>query len=184
MTFHQLARSCRLNGTLSFRGQGVSAQSQPAWRGCVSEPTTSRQGGVEGQKEVGSDQGLLPALKEGPFVAETLARAAWPFKDQPPCSCKPTTADDKASAANYPADGESLKCRCQSEGWSLCLQWDKIQERGVKEVRIQGSFCPLNQKKPIILFVFSELGNIVYMYSIEQMFYTCDHSCNRIVKDG
>lgn len=110
----------------------------------MSEPATSQQGGVEGQKEVGSDQGLLPALKEAPFVAETLARAAWPFKDQPACSSKPTTADDKASAANYPADGESLKWGCQSEGWSLCLQWDRIQE-GVGGLGIQGSFYPLNQ---------------------------------------
>lgn len=113
---------------------------------CVSEPATCRQGGAEGGKEVGSDQGLLPALKEGPFVDEPLARAAWLFKEQPPCSSKPTTADDKASAANYPADGESLKWGCQSEGWSLCLQWDKIQERGLKEVRIQFSFYPFHQK--------------------------------------
>lgn len=105
VTFHQLARSCQLNGTVCFRGQGVSAQSQPAWRGCVSEPATSRQGGVRGQKEVGSDQGLLPALKIGPFVVETLARSAGPLKGQLPCSSKPTTADDKASAAHYPADG-------------------------------------------------------------------------------
>lgn len=106
----------------------------------MSEPATSPQGGDGGQKKVGRDQRLLPALKEGPFVAETLARAAWPFKDQPPCSSKPTTADDKASAANYPADGESVKWGCQSEGWSLCLQWDKIREKGVNEVRAQGSF--------------------------------------------
>lgn len=106
----------------------------------MSEPATSPQGGDGGQKKVGRDQGLLPALKEGPFVAETLARAAWPFKDQPPCSSKPTTADDKASAANYPADGESVKWGCQNEGWSLCLQWDKIREKGVNEVRAQGSF--------------------------------------------
>lgn len=162
MTFHQLTRSCRLSGPLCFRGQGVSAQSQSAWRGCESEPATSRQGGVEGQKEVGSDQGLLPALKEGPFVAETLARAAWPFKDQPPCPSKPTTADDKAPAANYPADGESLKWGCQSRGWSLRLQWDQTQVREgeIKEVRIQGSFYPFNQN---VTLVFSDLGYIIYM---------------------
>lgn len=96
----------------------------------MSQPAPSRQGVDGGQKEVGSDRGLLPALKEGPFVAETLARAAWPFKDRHPCSSKPTTADDKASAANYLADGESVKWACHSEGWPLLLQWDKIQERG------------------------------------------------------
>lgn len=81
----------------------------------------------QGQKEEGEGggtdwwrgQGLLPAPKEEPFVAETLARAAWPFTAQPPLSSRPTTADDKAPAANYPADGESLKWDCQSNGGAL-----------------------------------------------------------------
>lgn len=85
-----------------------------------------------GSKGWGSDwwrgRGLLPALKEEPLVAKTLARAAWPFTTQPPLSSRPTTADDKAPAANYPADGESLKWDCQSEGWPLCQQWDKFEE--------------------------------------------------------
>lgn len=46
--------------------------------------------------------------------AETLAGAAWPFTALPPLSSRPTAADDKAPAANYPADGESLKWDCQS----------------------------------------------------------------------
>lgn len=72
-------------------------------------------------------RGLPPALKEEPFVAKTLARAAWPFIALPPLSFRPTTADDKAPAANYPADGESLKWDCQSKGWPLCLQRDKFK---------------------------------------------------------
>lgn len=72
-----------------------------------------------GQKEEGGydwwrGQWLLPAFKEKPFVAGTLAGAAWPFAALPPLSSKPTTADDKVPAANYPADGESLKWDCQS----------------------------------------------------------------------
>lgn len=65
--------------------------------------------------------------KEKPFVAKTLARPAWPFTALPPLSTGPTTADDKAPAANYPADGESLKWDCQSKGWPLCLKWDKCE---------------------------------------------------------
>ena len=75
----------------------------------------------------GGSEGLLPGLKEEPFVAKTLARPAWPFTARPPLSSRPTTADDKAPAANYPADGESLKWDCQSEGWPLCLQRDKFE---------------------------------------------------------
>ena len=56
-----------------------------------------------------------------PFIAKTLARASWPFTVQPPVSSRPTTADDKDPAANYPADGESLKWDCRSKGWPLCL---------------------------------------------------------------
>lgn len=70
-------------------------------------------------------KGLLPALKEEPFVAETLARAAWPFTAQPPLSFRPTTADDKTPAANYPADGESLKWDCQSNGGPCVCSGDK-----------------------------------------------------------
>lgn len=46
--------------------------------------------------------------------AETLARAAWPFTALTPLYSRPTAADDKTPAANYPADGESLKWDCQS----------------------------------------------------------------------
>lgn len=45
---------------------------------------------------------------------ETLDRAARPFTALPPLSFRPTAADDKTPAANYPADGESLKWDCQS----------------------------------------------------------------------
>lgn len=84
--------------------------------------------GVGGQgRGVSKKKGLLPALKEEPFVAKTLAKAAWLFTVRPPLSSRPTTADDKAPAANYPADGESLKWDCQSEGWPLCLQWGKSE---------------------------------------------------------
>lgn len=59
---------------------------------------------------------MAPAsFKRGAFCgAETLARAAWPFTGLPPHSSRPTAADDKTPAANYPADGESLKWDCQS----------------------------------------------------------------------
>lgn len=79
---------------------------------------------------VGEGEARTPASsKEEPFVAKTLARAVWPFTAQTPLFSRPTTADDKAPAANYPADGESLKWDCQSEGWPLCLQWDKFEGR-------------------------------------------------------
>lgn len=95
---------------------------------CLNQPLVDRAGmrSKEGGG-LGRGGGLLPVLKEEPFEAKTLARAAWPFTAQPPLSSWPTTADDKAPAANYPADGESLKWDCQSKGWPLCLQWDKSE---------------------------------------------------------
>lgn len=82
---------------------------------------------VMGGEEVEGGARPPASSKEEPFVAKTLARAAWSFTAQPPLSSKPTTADDKAPAANYPADGESLKWDCQSKGWPLCLRWDKSE---------------------------------------------------------
>lgn len=77
-------------------------------------------------------------LKREGFVAKTLAESGFPFIVQPPLYSRPTTADDKAPAANYPADGESLKCDCQSKGWPLCLQWDiSAADWGIKEVELQ-----------------------------------------------
>lgn len=78
--------------------------------------------------------------KEKPFVAKILARAAWALTVQPPLSFRPTAADDKTPAANYTADGESLKWDCQSKGWPCVCKFDGKLGGGA-ELQEEGLFC-------------------------------------------
>lgn len=95
--------------------------------------------------------GSPASSQEGPFVAKTLARPAWPFTAQAPLSPWPTTADDKAPDANYPADGEPLKWDCQSKGWPFCLKrqglWGKFEGGSGQEMKIENTVVGFNNQR-------------------------------------
>jgi len=140
--FHQLGKSCSLKGTGCFKSQrarGSALNRSGREVVCLNEPLADR---LRTGVKRGCGNWLLwvrslASYKEKPYVSKTLARAAWPFTVRPPLSSRPTTADDKTPAANYPADGESLKWDCQSKGWPLCLWiWGRVKVGG-KEAELQ-----------------------------------------------
>lgn len=69
--------------------------------------------------------------KRGAFCSQDTGPRSLAFHCPAAPLLQAPTADDKDPAANYPADGESLKWDCQSKGWPLCLQWDN-SEGGLK----------------------------------------------------
>lgn len=102
---------------LSLRGpEGQRSISVVGEVVCLNEPLVDR---LRMRVRGGGGEQSVWVSSVKPFIAKSLVRASWPFTVQPPLSFRPTTADDKDPAANYPADAKPLKWDFRSKGWPL-----------------------------------------------------------------